>query len=65
MEDNPLFKNFQEKRLALSFEKYTFSDELFSDWLQFLDFQRNPGQINISKTKMLHLTLNIVFINRL
>lgn len=30
MEDNPLFKNLQEKRLALSFGKYTFLDELFS-----------------------------------
>lgn len=54
MEDNPLFKNFQEKRLALSFDKYTFIDELFSVWLQFSDFQRNPGQINIIKTKKLH-----------
>lgn len=54
MEDNPLFKNFQEKRLALRFSKYTFIDELFSNWWQFLDFQRNPGQINISKTKMLN-----------
>lgn len=34
MKDNPLFKNFQETRLALSFDRYTFIDELFSDLTQ-------------------------------
>lgn len=40
MEDNPLFKNFQENCLALSFDKYTFFDEVFSNRLYFSETSR-------------------------